>query len=91
MLPSHLTGSYQRYKTNTAIFTTWLGHTAAACGHQLVAARKQTKQPSAVNVGDDGDTRYSVPVSELLRQAQAVAHSGHAGLQLPASIHRIAE
>lgn len=89
MLPAHLTGSYQRYKANTDIFTTWLTHTAAACGYRIPAARKQTAQPASAEVG--GPNRFTYPIGEILRQAQAIAGSGYAGMQLPSSIQRSAE
>lgn len=32
MTPEALAGSYQRYKSDTNVFMTWLGQAAAACG-----------------------------------------------------------
>ena len=46
MLPQALAGSYERYKRDTALFTTWLAKTAAACGYKPQVVRRQ-EPPSA--------------------------------------------
>lgn len=46
MLPDFLAGSYQRYKQDTALFTTWLAKAAASCGYKPQAKKRQlSKQP----------------------------------------------
>ncbi|KAF8855489.1 hypothetical protein BDZ45DRAFT_502211 [Acephala macrosclerotiorum] len=46
MLPDILTGSYQRYKNDTNVFTTWLAKTAASCGYKAPkSARKEQPPP----------------------------------------------
>ena len=41
MLPDFLSGSYQRYKQDTALFTTWLAKAAASVGYKPEALRRQ--------------------------------------------------
>lgn len=43
MIPDALAGSYQRYKSDTNVFTTWLAKTAETCGY---TAPKTTVQAS---------------------------------------------
>ncbi|KAB5543078.1 hypothetical protein GE09DRAFT_237517 [Coniochaeta sp. 2T2.1] len=90
MLPPHLTGSFKRYKANTLVFTTWLAQTAQACGYRIASCRKKgTKQPSIIEI--DGAKRFTYPIDDIVRQAEAIAASGKDGLQLPSSIQRCAE
>ena len=41
MLPDFLAGSYERYKQDTALFTTWLATAAAKCGYKPKATKRQ--------------------------------------------------
>lgn len=43
MLPKVLAGSYNRYKEDTAVFTTWLSKAAIACGYQAPKVARQEK------------------------------------------------
>ena len=45
MLPDFLAGSYQRYKQDTALFTTWLAKAAASCGYKPQAKKRQLSKP----------------------------------------------
>jgi hypothetical protein len=47
MLPDILAGSYQRYKSDTNVFTTWLSATATKCGYKLPKSAKQ--EPSVAS------------------------------------------
>lgn len=47
MLPDFLAGSYERYKQDTALFTTWLAKAAASCGYKP----KATKRPHSEQRG----------------------------------------
>jgi hypothetical protein len=90
MLPPHLTGSYQRYKANTTVFTTWLAITSKACGYQIAACRRnRTQQPAFVEI--NGLKRFTYPIGDIPRQARAIAESEQVGLQLPSSIQQSAE
>lgn len=41
MLPEILAGSYNRYKEDTTVFTTWLSKAAIACGYQAPKVLRQ--------------------------------------------------
>ena len=50
MLPDFLAGSYERYKQDTALFTTWLAKAAASCGYKPKATKRQdSEQPGPTN------------------------------------------
>lgn len=50
MLPDFLAGSYERYKQDTALFTTWLAKAAATCGYKPKATKRQnSEQPGPTN------------------------------------------
>lgn len=44
MLPDFLAGSYQRYKQDTALFTTWLAKAAASSGYKPQATKRRGSQ-----------------------------------------------
>ena len=44
MLPDFLAGSYERYKQDTALFTTWLAKAAASCGYKPKATKRQPSE-----------------------------------------------
>ena len=49
MLPDFLAGSYERYKQDTALFTTWLAKAAASCGYKPKATKRQdSEQPGPI-------------------------------------------
>jgi hypothetical protein len=50
MIPGSLVGSYQRYKHDTNVFTTWLSKAAAACGYKSprAAAASPSSPPKPV-------------------------------------------
>ncbi len=54
MLPDFLAGSYQRYKQDTALFTTWLAKAAASCGYKPKATKRQHSEQL-------GSTKDSAP------------------------------
>ncbi|KAL8825838.1 MAG: hypothetical protein Q9191_004167 [Dirinaria sp. TL-2023a] len=47
MIPELLYSSYQRYKEDTNVFTTWLSQAARACGFKTVGVKRETKPVSA--------------------------------------------
>lgn len=47
MLPRVLAGSYEKYKQDTALFTTWLAQTAAACGYKSKGIQRQNHTSEA--------------------------------------------
>lgn len=120
MLPENLTGSYNRYKEDTTVFTTWLSKAAIACGYQAPKvirqdkpepkkqenqgsasrlkgkARKEAKAAAEASKGSPTDaepsapvTKYEVTTQELLKQADAIAASKKAGIEIPQSIVRV--
>ena len=44
MIPELLYSSYQRYKEDTNVFTTWLSQAARACGFKTVGVKRETEQ-----------------------------------------------
>ncbi|KAA6408554.1 MAG: hypothetical protein FRX48_07636 [Lasallia pustulata] len=48
MLPHFLAGSYQRYKEDTTVFTTWLSKTAMTCGYKPGDLTQQESVPPKV-------------------------------------------
>ncbi|KAI9704658.1 MAG: hypothetical protein M1820_005406 [Bogoriella megaspora] len=88
-----LANTYQQYKDDTAVFLTWLSHTAQACGYVAPASRgNESRQPSAVGKGSPSTAkpkRYTVPISEILPQAKQVAESSEPFSILPSSIGAI--
>ena len=49
MLPDFLAGSYERYKQDTALFTTWLAKAAITCGYKPQATKRQpSEQPGPI-------------------------------------------
>jgi len=47
MAPSIYASSYQRYKEDTSVFTTWLSNTAQGCGYKVQANEAATSNGSA--------------------------------------------
>ena len=48
MLPQFLSGSYQRYKEDTTVFTTWLSRAAMTCGYKSPNLTQQELAPPKV-------------------------------------------
>lgn len=65
MLPPSLAGSYQQYKEDTTVFTTWLAKTAIACGYKMPS---QTLAESSVL----SETVNSIPIKRRKGKAREV-------------------
>jgi hypothetical protein len=71
VLPKYLAGSYQRYKSDTNAFTTWLSKTAEACGYTAakIVGREQSADPNTAST--------SMPVSAPAAISQTLAEKLH--------------
>ncbi len=53
MVPRFLAGSYERYKQDTALFTTWLAQTAATCGYKPTEIHRQDVTSESAKPGSN--------------------------------------
>ena len=89
MLSKFLSSSYERYKQDTALFTTWLAKVATSCGYQL--AKTKGVVTGTGHASGSVVQQYTVTTKELLSQAQAVAASVNPAVTLPAGLRNIVE
>ncbi|KAK4949146.1 hypothetical protein LTR10_012519 [Elasticomyces elasticus] len=123
MTPSVYSSSYQRYKEDTSVFTTWLSNAAKSCGHVVKAdettapqaaqshappseppratrlkgkERKLAKQAATVTPDSriasstsPPQKKYKISVSELLKQAEAVASWTKKTIRLPEDVQHV--
>ena len=61
MIPHALAGSYERYKRDTALFTTWLAKTAAVCGYKSQAIQRKDSPSKPVEAEANGTTISKTP------------------------------
>ncbi|KUJ16294.1 uncharacterized protein LY89DRAFT_554124, partial [Mollisia scopiformis] len=66
MLPTSLAGSYQQYKQDTTVFTTWLSKAAIACGYEIPSEHLQKPTPTA-------QTKAQTPSKRLKGKARKEA------------------
>ncbi|KAK5731784.1 hypothetical protein LTR17_011135 [Elasticomyces elasticus] len=123
MAPSVYSSSYQRYKEDTSVFTTWLSNAAKSCGYVVKADETTAPQavPSHAHTGgppkatrlkgkerklakqaattipdtqsaaspNQPQKKCKISVSELLKQAEAVASWTKKTIRLPEDVQHV--
>ncbi|KAK5747483.1 hypothetical protein LTR17_000124 [Elasticomyces elasticus] len=76
MAPSIYSSSYQRYKEDTSVFTTWLSNAAKSCGYVVKADETTAPQAAPSHAHTSGPpkaTRLKGKERKLAKQAATVA------------------
>ena len=77
MLPKFLYGTYKRYKSDTAIFISWLVETAKACGNEASIDRGEKIKPSVQSgkKSTSSTQQHKIKLKELRNLGYAIAQS----------------
>jgi hypothetical protein len=70
MLPELLAGSYQRYKSDTNVFTTWLSTTATKCGYKLPKTAKPEPSTTSTPGPPPSQSAGPAPIAKTLTLAE---------------------
>ena len=73
MLPEILAGSYNRYKEDTAVFTTWLSKAAIACGYQAPKVLRQDKTETKKQENQGSTSRLKGKARKEAKEAARVS------------------
>ncbi|TVY81856.1 hypothetical protein LSUE1_G002898 [Lachnellula suecica] len=102
MLPNVLAGSYQRYKTDTATFTTWLSNAAMACGYEASdrsgpetstgpkknrPKEKARKKAREASEKEELPVKHTITTKDHLQQAHIIAGK----VEVPETLQKILE
>lgn len=76
MLPQFLSGSYQRYKDDTTVFTTWLSRTAMTCGYKSPSLTQPASAPPKVpSDSSNGNTASACLKGKARKEAKAAGQT----------------